>query len=158
MKKFMCSIMVALLLATTMIANVNAANIYEGSISSSYLQYAKDTLAKVSLKDNYVFFRSGQYSYDLVVGDIEYKSNKFSSDECFVYSFSQTSNNYNNAPTVFCDTFVNWSLDPNGVLVYSDLGHYPTLEERGDSIEILQSFVLIVIGLCIFIRGIFFRR
>lgn len=136
-----------------------AADVYNGSISSTNIQIARDLMSKVDFGEDYVFYRSGQYSYQFVVGkDIEYSNGKFSSiNEVELYDYV-TSSGYNADYTWTLSTSNNFTLNTNNQIVYSNLGEFPTLEERGSTYEILQTLLIVIIALCVFIRGIFFRR
>lgn len=131
---------------------------YEGNISTSNLTYFQDLLPKLKLTDHYVFFRSGQYEYTLISGDIKYANGVFSSgDDCTVYSMS-TNNSYNGYYAYNVTTIDSLSLNPRDILVYSDLGGFPELENRGVKYEIIQTILIIITLLAVVIRSIFYYR
>lgn len=149
-----------LLLLTAICGGAAAAEYdpYEGTISSTYLTYAKDLIPNFSLSDHYVFVRSDQYEYNLIVGDLVYNSGIFSNiDPVTVYTFSSGSG-YNSYYTYSVATVSDITVNPSDKIIYSDLGNFPQLEERGQKYEVLNTILLGVFLLCAFIRGVFFTR
>lgn len=131
-------------------------SIYDGSISSSYVTYFKDILAGVPFNKNYVAFRSGQYTYTMVVGELEYNGNSLTLiGDGKEYIFT-TSSGYNSYPTYNVYDITSFSLSLGDYLVYSDLGDYPQLMERGEKYEVFTAVLLCVALLCIVV-GRFFR-
>lgn len=123
-------------------------DIYDGNPSNTYIQYFKDLLPSIELSKNYVAFRSGQYEYTMVVGDIVYNNGLFTSDgDCQVYTITQNSN-YNGYYTYNNSIISSFVLDGEDKILYSDLGVYPQLEERGQKYEILTTilFVAVIVG------------
>lgn len=159
-RKVIVYMSVLLILLTATCGAVSAATYspYEGNISTTYLTYFEDILPKLKLTDHYVFLRSAQYEYSMIVGDIDYGNGVFSSSSpCTVYSMS-TSNSYNSYYTYSVSTVDTFSLNPSNILVYSDLGDFPELEGRGNKYEILQTILIVTLMLCFVLRSIFFYR
>ena len=130
----------------------------EGNLSSTYVTYFRDTISGMSFKDNYVAFRSGQYTYTMVVGDLDFNNGTFTLNENgkeYVYS---TSSGYNSRYTYEVNEISNFSLSVGDNIIYSDLGDYPQLEERGAKYEILSSVLLCVMCISVVINRIFFKR
>lgn len=99
-------------------------SIYDGSISSSYVTYFKDILAGVPFNKNYVAFRSGQYTYTMVVGELDYNGNSLSLiGDGKEYIFT-TSSGYNSYLTYNVYDITSFSLSLEDYLVYSDMGDY----------------------------------
>lgn len=148
------------LLALSLISvpiQASAAEIYDGNISSTYTSIFEDVAnKKVGLLDDYVFFRSGQYTYDLVVGDIEFSSGKFVSNETVqIYSISTESSGYNSSYVYSTTSQDGFSLSPTNQLIYSNLGDYPDLIERSNYYEVFIALLLLV-ALCLYLlRSIF---
>lgn len=159
--KKICMFLVAvLILITAICGTVSAAtyDVYEGNLSSTQLTYFRDILGNQSIMDNYVVFRDGQYTYKMVVGDIVYNNNMFTSDkECKVYSID-TGSGYNSYYTYNTTTIDSFVLNTNSRIVYSDLAYFPQLESRGDRYEILTTIILCIAGCCYIIRNIFYNR
>ena len=159
-KKFVMCLVVGLILITAFCGTVSATTyeVYEGNLSATQITYFRDILGGQSILDNYVVFRDGQYSYKMVVGDIVYNNNTFTATEtCKVYSIN-TSSGYNSYYTYNQETIDNLVLTTSNKIVYSDLGNYPQLEERGQKYEILQTIILCIAGCCYIIRNIFYHR
>lgn len=114
---------------------------YAGSISSTYLDLFSGIAAKDPCKD-YVFLRSDVNTYTMYVGDLTLDGDHFSGDAtCYqiVYDNSYQSNYYNLTQLQsMC------SVDVAGGLVYSNLGYYPTLTERGSTYDFATLFLLVV--------------
>lgn len=116
----------------------------EGNISTTYVQYFKDILSDCKITDNYVAFREGQYSYTMVVGDLEYSSGTITlQDSGKIYTFTQ-SGNYNSSYRYKSEPITNFSVTPGENIIYSDVGDYPELIERSARIETL---ILIAISI-----------
>lgn len=159
-RKISTLMVVLLILITALCGSVSAATYspYEGTISTSYLAYFEDILPKISLTDHYVFLRSGQYEYSMIVGDIDYANGIFSAgDSCTVYSMS-TTNSYNSYWTYNVFSIDSLTLNPSNIMVYSDLGGFPELENRGVKYEVLQTILICTALLAVVIRSIFFTR
>lgn len=120
----------------------------EGNMSTTYVQYFKDILSGANINDNYVAFRSGQYQYTMVVGDLEYGNGTISlNDTGIVYTFTQ-SGNYNSQYKYNTNEITNFSVSAGDSIIYSDVGQFPHLVERGVHIE---TFILITLcGMCVF--------
>ena len=159
-KKYMLVLVAVLILITATCGTISAATyeVYEGNLSSTQLTYFRDVLGNQSILDNYVVFRDGQYSYEMVIGDIEYSNNQFtSSTPCKVYSID-TGSGYNSYYTYNTSEISNFTLNTNSRIVYSDLADFPQLESRGDRYEILTTVILCIAGCCYIIRNIFYNR
>lgn len=98
--------------------------VYDGSMSSSYITYARDTVSKLPPGSRYVFFRPSQYEYRLVYGDdLEVSGSTFQGKELFYVSYNTR---YNTMDSGSEGTF---SLRAGDYLVYTNLeGMYPALE------------------------------
>lgn len=119
-------------------------NVYtEGNISTTYVQYFKDIISGTNINDDYVGFRSGQYTYCLVVGDLRYESGSISLEsEGTIYTFNQTGT-YNSTHTYTVSPISNFSLNSGNAIIYSNVGNYPHLVERSTHVE-----TVILITLC----------
>lgn len=147
---------VVLMLPLGSIALATDYTAYDGNISSTYTQYFKDIIADVPITDNYVYFRSGQYTYDLVIGDIEFNDGVFVLlGEGKQYTITNNSNNYSSYYVYNVQDINHFTLIPDDKFVYSDLGDYPQLEGRSEKFEILQTITIVVACLYVVIRSIF---
>lgn len=148
---------VCLLLVSVATATANAASIYDGTISSTYIDYASKI--PIGLGDEYVFFRDGQYSYTLLVGDLLYSGGVFTLEgEGRQYTIeavttgSYSSTTYYTYSTSYVSSF---TLNTNNRLVFSSLGDFPTLYERGVIYEEITLFIFAVGFVCYLVRSIF---
>ena len=156
-RKVSVSVVVAVMLLTAICGGASAAtyNPYEGTISTTYLTYAKDILPNLGLNDHYVFLRSGQYEYTMITGDVVYSSGQFSNiDPVTVYTWS-TDGGYNSYYSYSVAIVSDITVNPSDKIIYSDLGEFHHLEERGQRYEILGTILLAVFMLSAFIRSIF---
>lgn len=148
----------ALLVATCNGAQAATYDVYDGNPSNTYIQYFKDTLSKIPLGDHYVAFRSDQNEYTMVVGDISYANGVFTSEStCHVYTM-QSANNYNGYYSYTQGDIGDFYLNPGDHILYSDLGHYPDLEERGQRYEILTTILIVIICVGYVVRNVFYHR
>lgn len=128
-------------------------SIYSGSISTTILDIFAGVCAKYPSKD-YVAFRSGQYTYDLYIGDISL-AGAFSGTQ-LLHVVYDSSSNYNNGPYLRYNT-EDLGLTPGMSLVYSNLGDYPALPIQGVPYEKALIFGGVVIFLFILFRWVFSR-
>lgn len=139
-------------------AEASSYSVYDGSLSSTYTQYCRDIIGGLGFDDHYIYFRSGQYEYSLIVGDIDYAGNTFTlADVGTIYKFS-TDSGYNSTFTYTVSSLDSFSLSVSDRLVYSDLGNYPQLVELGSKYEILQTLILFIALLCVVVSRIFYYR
>ena len=147
-----------LLCASGTVAQAASYTAYDGNPSNTYITYYRDILAGVPVTDNYVVFRSNQYEYIMVTGDIVYSNGLFTSDtECMTYTIS-TSGNYNTSYSFNIGTISSLVLDAGDEIVYSDLGTYPQLEERGAKYEILTTILIVAICVGYVCKSVFHYR
>lgn len=140
-------------------ANADTHTVYdEGTLSSTYVTYFKDIVSGIGFNDNYIAFRSGQYSYTMVVGDLEYENGVVTLNEPGKEYVFTTSSGYNSQYRYEVNDISNFSVTCGDYIVYSDIGDYPQLIERGAKYEMLSAFLIVVICLCVVIRSIFFKR
>ena len=132
----------------------SAVTIYDGTISTTYITIFRDIAAKLPLTSDYVFFRSGQYEYILVAGDLEYSGSMFTGSDLTQY-IVKTNSNYNNSYEFGTATLNSFSLAPGGALVYSNLGSFPDLYQRSDYALSSLIFANALLFCCFLIRPIF---
>lgn len=136
---------------------VGDGKIYDGTISTTYLTIFQDVVAKLRINDDYVFYRSGQYEYALIAGDLNYNGNTIRLNDSGTKYVLTYQSNYGQ------DNYYHWevsdissfSLTLGDYLIYSNLGGYPTLEERETIYAFGTFFVLCVIGICALLRSLF---
>lgn len=150
----------ALIFAIGVTAQAATHQVYEnGSLSTTYITYFKDILSGVEFNANYVAFRSGQYSYTMVVGDIEYENGVFLLvGDGKEYEFSTTSSGYNSQYNYYVNDITEFSVNAGNSIIYSDVGNYPQLIERGAKYEMFTAVLLCVVLVCIVINRIFYYR
>lgn len=159
-KNFLAVTLVLLITAAAFCGSVSAASyeVYEGNLSSTQLTYFRDILPSTSILDNYVVFRDGQYSYSMVVGKLTYSNGVFTLDEPGrIYTINSNSS-YNSYYTYDNTTLDSLTLNTSNKLVYSDLGGFPQLEERGQRYEILTTILIVICCVCFIVRNIFYYR
>ena len=128
-------------------------SIYSGSISTTILDIFSGIYSKYPSKD-YVAFRSGQYTYDLYIGDISL-AGAFSGTQLLHVVYDSASS-YNNGPYLRYNT-EDLGLTPGTSLVYSNLGDYPALPIQGVPYEKALIFGGVVIFLFLLFRWVFSR-
>ena len=127
---------------------------YDGAISSSYTSIMEDVVAKLPLTDDYVFFRSGQNDYLLVSGDLTYNGS-FSGENCTAWYINANTGVYNSGYLFSTGPLDSFQLAPGSALVYSNLGHYPTLTDMGAFYGFCAVVLLLVAIFLYLIRSIF---
>lgn len=148
----------ALVLALGNRAQASDYTVYDGNMSSTYIDYFRDIVAGIGFNEHYVAFRSGQYEYTLIVGELIYADGNFSlvdTGTCYTIS---NSGNYNSLYEYDVSRLEQFSLSSGNYIVYSDLGQFPRLTTRGENYEILQTYTLCAIGLFVLFVRIFGKR
>lgn len=126
---------------------------YYGSISSTYLEYMRGYLSKLSPDDHYVGARVSQNEYIFAYGDIEYNNKYFTGYNVRVITWN-TQNNGSFNSAIQSSFF----LDSGSYLVYTDLGFdYPALASSSD-ISLRQIVYFIAISITFYIAGQLFVR
>ena len=142
-------------LCGSMATQAEAYSVYDGTPSSTYITYFRDMLTKFSVASDYVCFRSGQYDYLLVIGDLTKTDNRIQStgsvDICEISTYS----GYNATYSMSFRTEENFFVDCGDEIVYSNLGMYPTLEQRGDLFDFTTLFIVAACAVCCLFRGFF---
>lgn len=160
-RRFCIVFVVLLTTAAAICGSVSAAtyNAYDGNISSSQLTYFRDILPAIKLGDNYVVCRTDQYQYIMITGDLDYSNGVFTlNGDGTVYQLDNSSSNYNSYYTYSHTNLADISLSVGSKIVYSDIGGYPQLEERGQKYEVLQTILIAIACVCFVIRCIFYPR
>lgn len=146
-KRLICLLgSLAVILAVPITAS--AAEVYDqGNISTTYVTYFEDILSKVSPLDDYVFFRSGQNEYTMFTGNLIYNNGTiYSQEPCRVYQiYTTTSSGYNTTYHFTANNYQQYSVSIGSALVYSNLGDFPDLNERGDYLETALLLLVLVI-------------
>lgn len=141
-------------LCGSMATQADAYSAYDGTPSSTYITYFRDMLTKFPVSSDYVCFRSGQYEYLLVIGDLTKTDNRIEStgavDICEISTYS----GYNATYSMSFRTEDNFTVECGDEIVYSNLGMYPTLEERGDLFDFTTLFIIVCCAVCCLFRGI----
>ena len=133
--------------------------VYDGSFSNTYVTYFRDILSNVSIFENYVCFRSGQYEYKMLVGDLQYQDNQFLiPDVATVYTFNTVSGFSSSHTFKVSEIKSSRVLNENNYIIYSNMGDYPELESRGDRFETLQTVIIVTACMCVVLRSIFYYR
>lgn len=151
-----------LLLITATCGSVKAFthNVYEnGNLGTTYVSYFKDVLSGTSFKDNYVAFRSGQYSYSLIVGELKNENGVISLlSPGKEYKFYTENSGYNSQYYYDVLDINDFSLNVGNSILYSDVGDFPELIERGAKYETLNTILIVIIMLSFVISRIFYKR
>lgn len=136
--------------------------IYEsGNISTTYVSMFKDIISNIGFDDNYVMFRDGQYSHTLIVGDLLLENGVISLEKdgtAKEYIISTASNSYNSNYIYNVNEISSFELNVADEFIYSDLGDYPELIERGAKFETLNTLLICILIICIVINRIFNYR
>ena len=127
----------------------------EGNLSNTYVTYFADVINSLNPNIDYVIYRSGQYEYSLVTGNLEFNNKTFTSDESVTIYKITTNSGYNSSYQYSISEVTNFNLSCDNALVYSNLGQYPNIQERGSYYEEVIIILLSVIMLFNIIWKIF---
>lgn len=101
------------------------------AVGTSNLSIFQGIAGKLPYGTHYVYWRDGQYVYRLAYSSsLAYDGSRFTGQDVEVVSYT-TNTGYGSQVTLVHSQEVTFSLTPGSYLVWSDLGHYPTLYERG---------------------------
>lgn len=150
----LCALVCVLCCLAAVPLAASAATVYEGNISTTYITIFRDVASKLPIGTDYVFFRSGQYEYLLVAGNLTWSGSMFTGSDVtqYILTFDGNYNSTYEFGTVALDTF---SLAPGSTLVYSNLGDFPDLYERNDYNETAAVFALALMCASNLLRPIF---
>lgn len=128
-----------------------SADAYQGTISTTFITFFRDIVASLPITHDYVFYRSGDQEYTLVSSpDMTLEGGTFYADEGKEYVITQNSGSgYSSSYYSYSVSNVSdISVRSRGYLVYSNLGDYPQLEDRGVQYEfaLLVAFCSFCIG------------
>lgn len=129
---------------------------YNGSISESVVNTFKDIARGIDLGEHYVLFRARDNTYIMVTGDLTYDGYYHFSGSTVTYYYYRLST-YDEEHHYNSYAGTDFVLYTNQSIVYSDLGRYPRLIERGSQYEIITA-VLVCTGLLGVVIGRIFRR
>lgn len=102
-------------------------------VGTSNINIFGPVASKLPYGVHYVYWRDGQYQYKFAYSaDLVYEGGEFAAPSATVITYT-TSTGYQSQATYVVSTERNFSLDPANYLVWSDLGDYPTLFERGEA-------------------------
>lgn len=110
---------------------------YQGTISTTYVTFFRDIASTLPVSHDYVMLRTGDNVYKMYSGDfINEGSNFYMQGEGYVYTINYNSGSgYNNSYYDYSISSVSdVTVSAGNKLIYSNLGNYPSLTDRGDSI------------------------
>lgn len=132
-KRTMNSVLVccalAVVLAQPITASAASYTLYDGELVPSYASIFRDLVGKISPMEDYVFFRSGEYDYTLIAGELECIAGIFEAPVCTVYRL-YVSPDGSAGYQLFQSEETDFILETGTGLVYSNLGHYPDLIDQ----------------------------
>lgn len=100
-------------------------SVYSSVTGGTYVDVASNLLPRVPWDADYLFWRSGQYSYSFVWGDLNLSGTTFSGSGIHRVDFVQSSNY--NGYTMSHTQGDSINLNVGSYIVYSSLGNYPVL-------------------------------
>lgn len=111
---------------------LSAANISPSyGVGTSNISIFGPIASKLDYGVHYVYWRESQYEYCFAYSDsLMLNGTRFSASSATVVSYN-TSSSYQTQASFTVSTDTNFSLDAGDYLVWSDLGNYPVLYERG---------------------------
>lgn len=127
-------------------------------VGSSYNVYFAGLARKLPYGVNYVYWRESRYVYRIAYGrDLALNGTNFSADSCDIITFNRDPGP-DEIPTWVHSTERNFSLSAGTVLVWSNLGHYPALDDGGNIYAQATLVLLVVFGLFYLVSRIMWRR
>ena len=157
-RKIICTVaMLALICAVGTTAQAATHTVYPGELPSDVITYCRDIISGIGLSDNYVVFRSGEHTFVMITGSLDFneetKTFTLSGDgHEYIFSRSGDPDDFYTYDNGYIEDF---SVSAADSVLYSDLGYYPQLMERGAKYEILTT-ILLSVGLLGIVIGKFF--
>lgn len=112
-------------------------------VSTSNIALFGPMVSKFPYGTHYVYWRSGQYEYKLAYGrSLSYDGSRFLGDSVEIVTY-RTNTGYGSQASLIHSTESNFALNPGNYVIWSDLGHYPTLYERG-TLDYVHTAVLLL--------------
>lgn len=138
-------------------SSASAYSVYEqGNISTSYVQYYEDIVDKFTPNTSYVMWRNGQNEYCLYHSEtLKLSATNFNDNGNGTLVRLYSSGNYNSTYEYESTQISGFSLNANNIMVYSNLGDYPSLNESSEVYLYALLVVSIVFGCCVLIRPMF---
>lgn len=128
------------------------------SVGTSNNAYFAGLVRKLPYGVNYVYWREGRYVYRLAYGrNLALSGTNFSADSCDIITYN-TNSNTDEIPTWVHSTERNFALSAGSVLVWSNLGHYPALDDGGNIYAQATLVLLVIFGLFYLVSRIMWRR
>lgn len=130
----------------------------KGLYDSTALSIARDMASTSSIFDDYIFFKTGDYSYELIVGDIDFEHLTYSNaSEYQIMRMIETNPQVSYYQCFRFATLSSGTIHNDaGVLVYSSDKASPQLVDRGGVyLESAILFSIVVLTLYLIINRIF---
>lgn len=120
--------------------------VYAGTLSGTPVDLARSAL--YDTYSNYLFFRSSEHHYTLIVGNIDFDTYQYT--DCAVYQIyyhvtSDISTDRYYQYYKVSDSDNGYVHNPNNYQMYASTGYYPKLIDRGDIIVQATTLFVIVI-------------
>lgn len=126
---------------------------YASVTGGTYDALAADVVGKLGQPlDDYLFYRAGNYSYVLAVGDLRLDGTTFTGSGCTVVRFVRD-DSFNGYRIEFSTEGV--SLDASGYIVRSNLGNYPQLDVGDARLELVAIVCLVLLCVDFVVRPVF---
>ena len=127
-------------------------------VGTSYNQYFAGLVRKLPYGVNYVYWRDSRYVYRLAYGrNLALSGSDFRADSCDIITYNRDPGP-DEIPTWTHSIQSNFNLSAGSVLVWSNLGHYPALDDGGNIYAQATLVLLVVFGLYYFVSRIVWRR
>lgn len=127
-------------------------------VGTSYNQYFAGLVRKLPYGVNYVYWREGRYVYRIAYGrNLSLNGTNFHADSCDIITYNRDPGS-DEIPTWLHSTERNFDLSAGSVLVWSNLGHYPALDDGGNIYAQATLVLLVIFGLFYLVSRIMWRR
>lgn len=135
-----------------------AASNPEYGVGTSYTEIFAGLARKLPYGVNYVYWREDRYTYVFAYGrGLELVGTAFRADSVDIVTYN-TNSGYDRQASYVHSSESNFSLSAHDYLVWSNLGHYPTLEDGRDTVAETTLFVVVGYGIYYLLSRIIWRR
>lgn len=165
MKRFLMFLFCAAILMSSLTLVISADSPEDGTVNTTALSYFTGVVDKLPANTDYVIYKSGDYTTNLVYGELILDSDTFTSTNCTLLVYNQRGKAYGNNMNQYYPTFTETSLSgfqlsvTSSSILYSNLGNYSALgETQKDTWTYILWSVIILIFLFVVYKHFRNRR
>lgn len=154
MRKYILISLCVVVLMSCFVITSFAASPEDGTPNSTALSYFTGVVDKLPANTDYVIYKSGDYTTNMVYGELILDSDTFTSSNCTQLVYDQRGKAYGTGYNQYYPTYIETSLSgfqlsvTSSSILYSNLGNYSTIgDNQKDTFTYILWSVIILIFL-----------